>query len=686
MDSVPATTQVEEVLFGQTVRDPERWLEVADDPAVVAWLERQDARARQVLEGLPTRDIFERRLEELVYVERKGVPSKRGSRVFFWVRNPDDEKAIHYVQDGAAQARVLLDPHTMSEDGSLSIGGVYPSKDGQLVAYLEHPNNADEATLRVMDVNSGQLRSTDTITDLRHTSVGWDKLGTGFYYTWLPPKGSVPEAQRGAFAEPRYHRLGTDPKDDPKVYPATGSASKFIGGHESFDGTHVVVAIHDGWEKNEIYLRRKDGNLEPISDDALRASFTRLAPEQEAHFDVTIHAGFVYIHTDMGAPKFRLFRTPVDKLEVQHWQEIVAEDEAVLEHVQVIGDHLVVRYLRNAQSDLQVRRLDGKPLHQVKLPGIGSVAGVSGLPDDQQAYFAFSSFTHPMEVHAFDVGKPDTRLYAREATTARPEDFVVEQQWYPSKDGTRISMFIVYKKGTVRDGRNPTLLTGYGGFASSMTPWFSADLFAWLERGGVYALPNLRGGAEYGEQWHEAGMLGNKQNVFDDFIAAAEFLIAQGYTSAPRLGIRGGSNGGLLVGAAMIQRPELFGAVICSVPLLDMLRYHKFGLGRAWIPEYGDPEIEEHFRWLYAYSPYHHVRDGLRYPPLLMMSADTDDRVDPMHARKFVARMLKANPAAEANILLRVERQAGHAGADLRHKQVARRADEYAFLWEHLAR
>lgn len=676
-----SSSTTDELIFGQVVSDPARWLEDAQAPAVAAWVGEEDAAARAALAALPERTALAQRLTELMYISAFGLPSRRGQRVFTSVRKPTDEKFIHYVQDGNAAARVLLDPHHMSSDGSLRVSSVSPSRDGEWVGYLEQPNSADEAIIKVMRVDTGELQSVDTIANVRHTGIGWNASNSGFFYTWLPAAGSVPTDQRMGHAEPRFHRLGSDPALDAPVFPPTGDASKFLGAYESFDGEYTFVSIHSGWDKSQVFIRRNDGTL--TGDPA---AYAELAPGEDAVFSGTVHRGQLYFSTNLDAPRFRLLRTPADKLGREHWQEVVPESDGVLEGFDIFGGRLVLTYARNAHTELELRELSGKLIAPIALPTLGSVSGVSSTPDSNLGYFAFSSFTHPTEIFELDATTGRTRRFAGDDAKVDVSQFQVEQQWYTSKDGTKVSMFVVSKRGIALDGRNPTLLTGYGGFSASMTPWYSPDLFAWLERGGVYALPNLRGGGEYGEGWHQAGMREHKQNVFDDFIAAAEHLIAAGYTQPKHLGIRGGSNGGLLVGAAMTQRPDLFGAVVCSVPLLDMVRYHKFGLGRAWVPEYGDPDVASEFAWLYAYSPYHHLRPGVQYPPLLMVSADTDDRVDPMHARKFVARLREVAKPEPGEVLLWVERHAGHGGADLRRAQVERRADEYAFLWHHLSK
>lgn len=663
----------DELIFGVRVRDPFRWLEDGDDPRVVAWVEQQDRESRRVLQGLPDREALQARLEELIYVEQRSVPVLRGGRLFYSVKPPDREKAIHYYSDGkGGTPRVLLDPNAMSPDGSLSIGGVYPTRDGKLVGYLEKPNNADKSTLRIMDVDSLRMLAGDSIDGLRFTAPSWLPDGSGFFYTWTPSDEAIPLEELLAHAEVRLHRLGTSPAGDEVVFPASGDASKSVGASVSADGAYLFVHVHHGWSRSEVYVRFLGRG---------ETAWRPLATGRDAVYAVEAHEGVFYVMTNEDAPRYRVFRVDPEHLDRESWHELIPEDRAsVIEEMGVVGGHLVLRRLHNAYTELEVRRLDGSLLRTVSLPGIGTASMLSGEPDRDEAFFSFASFTHPNEIHETSIGSGRTTLLSRVSVDIVPEDYAVEQVWYPSKDGTRISMFIIRKKGLALDGRNPTLLYGYGGFNISMVPAFSASLFPWLERGGVYAVPNLRGGGEYGEAWHRAGMLENKQNVFDDFIAAAEYLIARGYASSSTLAAAGGSNGGLLVGAVMTQRPELFRAVVCSVPVLDMLRFHKVGIGKAWVPEYGDPEREEHFRFLYQYSPYHRLVRGTQYPSLLVLSADSDDRVDPLHARKFAARVAEASTRRDYRVLLRVEQNAGHGGADLRRQAVAMMADEYAFL------
>lgn len=673
----PAT----ETHFGVSVADPYRWLEDEKDPKVQAWMKERDAYARTVLEALPARQALSERLKALVYVETQGTPIKRGNRLFLSVKPADQEKSIHYYQELGGTPRVILNPNTMSADGSVSIGGVFPSHDGKLVAYLEKLNNADESTLKVMTVDTGELHATDQIVGLRYTGASWTPEGDGFYYTWLPTDPTISEEERTGYAEIRFHRLGEPPSGDKTVRARTGDPTRWQGAGLSEDGRYLFALVSHGWSETDVYVHvrgtRKDGVVQ----------WKDLAVGTRASYQVTSYRDKIYLASDAEAPNFEIFEVDPARLERRHWKRIVAErKDAVLESLSVVGGKLALSYLKRAQSEIQLVELNGKPLRTVELPAVGSASGLVGNEDEDTAYFSFSSFTYPWEIYQTSIKDGGRQVYAKAAVPFDPAQFEVSQHSYPSKDGTEISLFLVHQRGLKKDGKNPTLLNGYGGFNVSLSPHFDPSLIAWLERGGVYAMPNLRGGGEYGESWHKAGMLANKQNVFDDFIAAAEWLIKEGYTSPQHLAISGRSNGGLLVGAAVTQRPDLFGAAICGVPLLDMVRYDRFGMGKAWVPEYGSPATEADFHVLYAYSPYHHVKSGTRYPSLLMASADTDDRVDPLHARKFVAQLEAATHGQQPAPLLRIEKNAGHGGADMRAKYVERVADEHAFLWAEVGR
>lgn len=682
-------------LFGQAVHDPYRWLENVDEDAVQEWMGAQDTFARDYLEQLDARDALEARFKELFYVDVLYSPAVHGGRYFYARRSADKEKAVYYWKEGEeGEEKVLLDPNQMSEDGSTSVRGIFPSHDGKKVAYKLSENNADAATLYVKDVATGEVSEIDVIPNARYAYPSWTPDNRGFYYTYLPetfgpdeekPGEEIPVDERPGYAEVRFHLLGEDPAEDPLIRERTGDARTFLGAQISRDGKWLIATVAHGWNNTDVFYQA----LDPDDSEAPGAAGALDAWEpfilgEETKYSVWAWEDYFYIFSDEDAPNARIFRASVDKPAREDWQEIVATDEErVLNDVDLVGGKLVLNYLVDAHNVLEVRELDGEFIREVELPGLGASWGMKGQPDLDEAYYAFESFTTPMTIFKTSISSGESTLWEELDMPVDPSPYTVSQVWYPSKDGTEISMFVVHRKDIELDGQTPFLLYGYGGFSVNMLPNFRSSIYPWLDAGGGYAIPNLRGGGEYGEAWHRAGMRANKQNVFDDFIAAAEYLIDEGYTAADRLAISGGSNGGLLVGAATVQRPELFRAVICSVPLLDMVRYHKFGSGKTWISEYGDPDIEEEFEYIYAYSPYHHIAEGAEYPALLMQSADSDDRVDPMHARKFVASMQHAN-ASEHPILLRIEEKAGHGGGDMIKKTVARYADEYAFLMAEL--
>jgi len=681
-----------ETHFGQSVEDPYRWLENVDADTVQAWMKAQDDFARARLDALPARDALAERFGELFYVDMLYAPAVHGGRYFYARRSADKEKAVYYWKDGAdGEEHILLDPNTMSTDGSTSVGGIYVAWDGKKIAYKLRENNADEAIIYVKTVASDEISAVDKIEGAKYAYPQWSADNTGFYYTYLPETygpehekagEKIPVDERPGFAEVRFHRLGSDPKTDPMIHPKTGDARTFIGAGLSRDGRWLTATIAHGWNRTDIYYQDlKGAGANKIGSAAAWKPFIT---GTESKYSVWAWKEHFYIFTDEGAPNAKLMRVSVNDPARKNWVEIVPESkDRVLDGAEIIGGHLVLTYMVNAQSLLEVRTLTGELVREVALPGLGTSRGMKGQPDLDEAYYSFQSFTTPLEIYKTSIKTGESTLWQKTNVPVDPSPYKVEQVWYPSKDGTKISMFVVHRKNYKIDGTMPFLLYGYGGFNVNMQPTFRASIYPWLEAGGGYAVPNLRGGGEYGEEWHRGGMLANKQNTFDDFIAAAEFLIDENYTRAEKLGISGGSNGGLLVGAAMTQRPELFGAVVCSVPLLDMIRYHKFGSGKTWISEYGDPDKEEDFNYLYAYSPYHHVEEGVAYPAMLMLSADSDDRVDPMHARKFTAAIQYAS-SSDNPALLRIESNSGHGGGDMISKFVDKYASEYAFLMKEL--
>ena len=672
------TVDVTDVLHGVPVTDPYRWLEDAKSPEVQAWMKAQDDLTRQRLASLPGRDAIASRLKELLYIDSVSAPQHRGSRYFFTRRHSNKEKSVVYWREGADSAeKVLFDPNTWSADGSASLGGWQVSWDGTRVAYQKKINNSDEATLYVMDVATGKVSDVDVIEGAKYASASWTPDGKAFYYTWLPVNPKIPTADRPGYAEVRFHKLGTDPKTDTVVRGKTGDPTAFQNVGLTRDGRFLFLVVSHGWTSQDVWFR--DLVAAPASP-----SWTPLAVGIKAHFDADAFDGKIFVKTDDGAPKGRVFAVDPAKPERAAWKEIVPERrDATLEGYGILGGRLALDYLRSATSLLEIHEADGTLVRAVALPGIGTVGGLVGRDDEDDAYFSFTSFTTPTTIYKTSVKTGTTSLYFQVKVPADLTPYTVSQVFYPSKDGTRVSMFLVHRKDLERDGSARCLLQGYGGFLISETPTFTPGVIPWLEKGGVYAVPNLRGGGEYGEAWHAAGMLLKKQNVFDDFAAAAEYLEKEKWTSPARLVLRGGSNGGLLVGAMITQHPELFRAALCAVPLLDMVRYHLFGSGKTWISEYGSADDAAQFQALLAYSPYQHVKAGTKYPAVLVLSADSDDRVDPMHARKFTAALQAASTGGP--VILRIERHAGHGGADLVKSAVASRADEYAFALSETA-
>jgi prolyl oligopeptidase len=670
------TVPVAETLFGTTVPDPYRWLEDEKSDEVKRWMDEQDRFARGQLALLPGRDRIAARLRQMFYVDSISAPRRRGTRFFYRRTHADKEKGIVYWRGGEAGAEhVLLDPNQWSADGSVSLGTWQPSWDGRLVAYAVKPNNSDEAELRLIEVATGKVSAIDVIPGAKYAEPSWTPTGNGFYYVRLPVDPKIPVADRPGHAEIRFHTVGDDPKNDRLVKEKTGNPREFAGAAVSRDGHFLFYYLTHGWNSTDIWFQ-------DLREQ--RPQWRTLVEKVPALFSVTAFQDRFYIATNDGAPRFKIMVADPAHPERARWKQIVAEDpEAVLDDVTILGGHLGLTWMRRASSALEIRTLDGAPVRKVELPGLGQSGGFSGLPEDDVAYFDFTSFTQPPQIFRTSILSGVTSLWAEVKVPFDPAPYTVEQVRYPSKDGTSVSMFLVHRKDMKRDGSTPFLLYGYGGFNVNLLPGFTGSLVPWLEAGGGYAVPNLRGGGEYGEDWHKAGMLERKQNVFDDFLAAAGYLVANGYTRSERLAIRGGSNGGLLVGAAMTQRPDLFRAVVCQVPLLDMVRYHLYGSGKTWIEEYGSAEDERGFRALHAYSPYHHVKPATRYPALLMMSADSDDRVDPMHARKMAAAVQAASTSG-LPVWLRIEQHSGHGGADLVKQAVEMGADAWVFLMAQL--
>jgi prolyl oligopeptidase len=683
----PVPTRTDDVVdtwHGIKVPDPYRWLEKSDSDEVKSWTDQQNKHMRALLDGVPERQRLADRLWQLYEIGSLGVPVVKGEgkkrRYFFTRRTGKQNQPVLYLREGSLKAtaggdRALVDVNQLSVDGTRALDWWFPSEDGRYVAYGVSSNGDEESTMRVREVATGEDLP-DVISRTRFCSVAWLPDAKGFYYTRYPLAGSVPPGEEKYHRSVYFHQLGTDPALDPKIFGEGRDLKDSPAVMLSPDGRWLTIQVSQGWARSEVFLldRRKAGPPAPITMVAGEAAIYRVEDVLDDR---------VYLVSNEGAPRYRLFAADVRKPAREHWKPIIAEGADTLESVSYVGGKLVARYLRDAASRVRIHDTRGKVIREVSLPGLGTAADLSGQTRGRELFFSFVSYLTPTIVFRHDLDKKDdegaTTVWERVSPPLDPAGFEVSQVRYPSKDGTMIPMFLVHRKGLVRDGGNPTLLYGYGGFNISMTPAFAAQVAPFIERGGVYAVANLRGGAEYGEAWHQAGMLGKKQNVFDDFIGAAEWLIREKVTSPQRLAISGRSNGGLLTSAVLTQRPELFRAVISGVPLTDMLRYQKFRIAQLWIPEYGSADDPEAFKWLFQYSPYHRVKSGVDYPAVLIFTAESDSRVDAMHARKMAAR-LQAATAGKRPIVLRLERKAGHGAGKPLSKLIEQYTDELSFL------
>jgi prolyl oligopeptidase len=671
---------VEEKIHGHTISDPYRWLEDADSAATQEFDRQELAYARGVLDPLPGRDRIHQQLTELLSIGIIGTPQVGGKYYFYVRRDGAQNQPVLMVREGVhGKDRALVDVNLLSADGTVALDWWSPSDDGKYVAYGTSPGGSEESTLHVVEVATGKVLP-DTIDRARHANVAWKKDNSGFYYGRTPKKGDVPAGEEVYYVKIFYHALGSDSEKDSLIFGAGRHAQDIPVAQLADDENRwLLITVYEGYTKTEMYLQDLKAGTPPVE----------ITSGKDFIYSGEILRGQLYIFTNEDAPRYRVLRVDARKPAREFWREIIPESDAVLKNVLIVHGNLFGLYEKNATSLLKIFSNEGKFLSDVKLPGLGSITAIGGKWDSEEAFFGFQSFTVPPSVYMIDFKPSDaTELWARvDAPAIDPSAYEVKQVWFTSKDGTKVPMFVFHKKGLTLNGRNPTVLTGYGGFNISLTPSFVGDRFLWLEHGGVFAVANLRGGSELGEEWHRAGMLDKKQNVFDDFIAAAEYLIAQKYTDKDHLAIRGGSNGGLLMGAAFTQRPELFRAVVCAVPLLDMLRYQHFQIAKLWIPEYGSADDAKQFDWLYAYSPYHHVKAGTEYPAILFMTAESDTRVDPMHAKKMAA-LMQAEAAnglsRERPILLRIEPKAGHGVGKPVTKQIEELTDVYSFLFWQL--
>ncbi len=661
---------------GVAVADPYRWLEDLDSAETAAWVASQNEVTKGYLNRLKDRETFQRRLEALWDYERYSVPFEEGGRYFVFKNDGLQNQSVLYTMDSLdAEPRVLLDPNKLSADGTVALNGLSISHDGQHLAYALSSAGSDWKTWRIREIATGGDLA-DVVEWSKFSGASWTHDGAGFFYSRYdaPTEGNEYE---GVNREQKlyYHRLGTDQSKDTLVYARPDRPEWGFGASVTDDGRYVVIDVNVGTEQKNAIFFAKIGRSGVAGLDV-----KPLLPEFDASY------GFVgndkerfWFRTDHSAPRGRLIELRLKSADVERWKELIPEHEDTLRGVSRVGDGFVASYLHDAHSRISMFDLKGDKLRDLALPDIGSASGFGGDPGDSETFFSFQSFTRPPTIYRLDLKDGDSEVYRAPELDYDPSAYVTKQVFYESKDGTKVPMFIVHRADVVPDGTQPTYLYGYGGFNISLTPRFSVPDAVWVEQGGIYAQPNLRGGGEYGEAWHLAGTKTQKQNVFDDFIAAGEWLVAQGIATPKTLGIGGRSNGGLLVGASITQRPDLFGAALAGVGVMDMLRFHLFTIGWAWVSDYGSSDNKEEFEALYAYSPVHNVRPGTAYPATLIYTADHDDRVVPSHSFKFAA-TLQAGHEGAAPVMIRVDTKAGHGAG----KPTRKRIEEWADLWSFL--
>jgi len=676
---------VVETMHGEQIVDPFRWLEDSESADTKAWTAAQNERTRKYLDDGDLRSKLRARIDELLSIGFVSSPvlrtgqGKQPRRYFHVRREGKQDQPFVYVREGlTGKDRVLLDPTTFTADKTSALDWWYVSPDGARVAYGASVSGNEQSTLYVRDVATGKDLA-DEIPRTRMSSVAWFPDGTGFFYTREPEPGTVPKEEEHYHRKVYEHRIGNHWKHDPLVFPLASDTRWKMTDVPAVvlapSGKHLVVRMSHGWAKSSVLIKDLS---------AKNAEWVTMVTGVDALFDPMFHKGdALFLRSNEGAPNYKIYRIDPKKPERAAWKEIVPEGKDPIRDFDAVGDALFISYLHKASSRLERRALDGKLVSELPLGGIATASVPHGDLDGDDAMFEVQSYAQPPTIHRLELKKPGTTVFAKIEAPIDPSAIAIEQLEAKSKDGTLVTAFVVHRKDAPRDGSAPGILYGYGGFNISQTPTFNRTVYAFLEKGGVYCVANLRGGAEYGETWHRAGMLDKKQNVFDDAFAVAEKLFADKWVAPKRLAALGGSNGGLLVGALVTQRPELFRAAVSAVPLLDMLRYHHFLIAKLWIPEYGSAEDEKAFHWLRAYSPYHHVKEGTAYPAVLFMTAESDARVDPMHARKMAARLQEAT-SSEHPILVRIETKAGHGAGKPRHKQLEELADEYTFFFREL--
>ncbi|HIE95629.1 MAG TPA: S9 family peptidase [Fuerstia sp.] len=664
---------------GTKVDDPYRWLEddVRESKDVAAWVEAQNKLTFDYLKTIPGRDNIEERITELWNYEKISAPSKEGGRYYFFRNDGLQNQSVLYVQKTLDdEPRILIDPNTWSKDGTVALSGSEFSDDGKYGAYGIQDGGSDWRTWRIMEVESGKLLD-DELKWIKFSSIAWTPDSKGFFYSrYDEPEEGAEFQSLNLNQRVFYHRVGTAQSADELVYERSDNPNWGFGADVSEDGRYLVLTVWKGTD-DRYRVVVKDLQTPGAKPFMLIDNF-----DYEYSF-LGNEGSTLLFQTNLNAPLRRVIAIDLDKPQMEHWTEVVAETENTLTSASIVGDMIVGRYLKDARTQVRWYGMDGTFVRDVDFPGIGAASGFGGKKDQNETFYSFSSFATPPSTYRYDIKTGESTLLRRADVKFDPEEYETKQVFYSSKDGTKVPMFICHRKGIKLDGSNPVLLYGYGGFNISLPPSFRVSRLAWLEMGGVFAMPNLRGGGEYGEPWHKAGTKLQKQNVFDDFIAAAEWLIDNKYTSSKKLAIQGGSNGGLLVGACMTQRPDLYAACLPAVGVMDMLRFHRFTAGRFWVDDYGSADNPDEFKALLAYSPYHNLEGGIQYPATLITTADTDDRVVPGHSFKFAAQ-LQACQSGTNPTLIRIETRAGHGSGKPTAKVIEEVADQWAFLAKNL--
>lgn len=666
---------------GAKVADPYRWLENPDSEESRKWIEEENKLTFDFLSKIPERESIKARLTKLWNYEKYSTPFKEGEQYFYFKNNGLQNQSVLYTMKSLTDTpRVLLDPNTFSKDGTVALAGLSISDDGKLLAYGISASGSDWNEWKVLDIETGKPLE-DHIKWVKFSGASWTKDNKGFLYSrFAEPNEKTKLEDANYFMKLYYHKIGTPQSEDVLVYERKDHKEWGFGGGISEDGKFLVINVSQGTDpKNRFFYKE----LSPTGSPA-EGKVIELIPDADASYNFIGNDGpLFWFITDLNAPKSKLIQIDIRKPARSEWKELIPQINETLQGVSYISDKFIASYLKDAHTQVKVFDLKGKFLSEVQLPGLGAAGGFGGKQKDTETFYSFTSFTYPSTVFRYDLTTGKSAVFKQPKVDFNPADYETRQVFFKSKDGTQVPMFITHKKGMKLDGNNPTYLYGYGGFNISLTPSFSTSLLVWMEMGGVFAQPNLRGGGEYGEDWHQAGTKLKKQNVFDDFIAAAEWLIANKYTSSPKLSIGGGSNGGLLVGACITQRPELFGAALPAVGVLDMLRYQKFTIGWAWVSDYGSSDNADEFKALYAYSPLHNIKPGAKYPATLITTADHDDRVVPAHSFKFAA-TLQAAQGGDEPILIRIETKAGHGAGKPTAKVIDEQTDKWAFLKKSL--